>query len=70
MNSSKVKLDNEITQPYFLVDTSHQLKVVAKHTFFVLNGVKVDRYGCIKSNALQLKNNWGCMINNNRNKGL
>ena len=57
MNSSKVKLDNEITQPYFLVDTSHQLKDVAKHIYVVLNGVKVDQYGCIKSNALQLKNN-------------
>ena len=70
MNSSKVKLDNEITQPYFLVDTSHPLKDVAKHINFVLNGVTVDRYGFIKTNALQLNNNWGLMINNIRNKSL
>ena len=35
MNSSKRKLDEEITEPSFLAYTSHRMKVVAKHIFSI-----------------------------------
>ena len=33
LKSSKVKLDEVIPEPYFLADTFHHVKVVAKHIF-------------------------------------
>ena len=33
LKSSKGKLDEEIPEPSFLADTSHPVKVVAKHIF-------------------------------------
>ena len=41
--SSKVKLDEEISEPSFLVDPSHCMKVVAKHIFSVVNESKAQR---------------------------
>ena len=36
MKSSKVKLDEEISELSFLADPSHRVKVVAKHIFYVV----------------------------------
>ena len=68
MKSSKVKLDEEISEPSFLADNSHRLKVVAKHIFSIVNKSRSQRYGCTKSYALRLKKYWGYMIKNNGEK--
>ena len=52
MKSSKVKLDEEIPYPPFLVDPSHCVKVVAKHIFSIVNESRGRRCGCKKSDAL------------------
>ena len=65
LKSSKEKLDEEIPYPSYLADTSHRVKVVAKHIFSVVNKSNAQRCGCTKVDALQINKDWGYMINNN-----
>ena len=37
LKSFKVKLDEEIPDPYFLADPFHSMKIVAKHIFSIFN---------------------------------
>ena len=62
LKSSKVKLDEEISDPSFLADPSHCVKVVARHIFSIINESKSQRCWCTKADALQLKKYWGYMI--------
>ena len=55
MKSSKVKLDEEISDPSFLSDPSHSVKVLAKHIFSIVNKSKARRCWCTKEDALHLK---------------
>ena len=68
LNSSKVKLDQEITVPSFLADPSHLVEVFANHTFSIVNDGKDQRCGYTKSDALRIKKYWGYMIKKNRRK--
>ena len=43
LRSSKVKLDEEISEPSLLADTSHCVKVVAKHIFSIVSKSKAQR---------------------------
>ena len=70
LKSSKEKLDEEIPEPYFLSDTSHHVKVVAKHILSIFNESRAQKCGCTKADALQLNKYWKYMINNNREKQL
>ena len=70
MKSSNGNIHEEIPVPYFLTDTSYRMKVFSKQIFSIVNGGKAHRCGCTKENYLQLKNDWGCTIKNNRNKSL
>ena len=70
LNSFKGKLDEEIPVPSFLVDYSHSVKVVDKHIFSILKNGKAQQCVCTKAYYFWLKNYWGYMINNNRNKSL
>ena len=54
LKSSKEKLDGEIPEPSFLADSSHRLKVVAKHIFPIVNESRDQRCGCTKSDYLRL----------------
>ena len=45
MNTPKGKLDEEIPEPYFLIDPSPHFKVVAKHTFSIVNESRSQRCG-------------------------
>ena len=67
MRSSKGKFYKEIPVPYFLVDTSHLIKVFAEHIFSIVNDGKAQRCGCTKAYALRLNKDWGYIVNNNRN---
>ena len=62
LKSYKIKIDEEISEPSFLADPSHHVKVVAKHIFSFVNKGSAPRFGCTKAGALQLKKDWGCMI--------
>ena len=62
LKTSKVKIDEEISEPYFLADPFHRVKVVAKHIFSIVNERSAQRFGCTKAVALQLKKYWGYMI--------
>ena len=62
LKSSKGKLDKE--------DHPHNVKVVAKHIFYVVKGGKDQRYECTKADDLRLNKYWWYMINKNRNKSL
>ena len=53
LKSSKVKLDEEIPEPFFLANTSHRVKVVAKHIFSIVNESKAHWCGCTKADALR-----------------
>ena len=66
LKSSKVKLDEEIPEPYFLAYPSHRVKVVDKHIFSIVNKSRAQRYGCTKADALRFNKHWGYMKNNNR----
>ena len=68
LKSSKGKLHTEIPEPSFLVDPSHRVKVVAKHSFSIVNESRDLRCGCIKADSLRLKKYWGYTIKNNREK--
>ena len=68
IQTSKGKLDVQIPEPSFLADTSHSIKVVAKHIFYIVNYSKAQSYGCTRADALRLKKYWGYMIKNNREK--
>ena len=70
LKSSKGKLDEEIPEPYFLADTYHHVKVVAKHILSIVNESRAHRYGCTKADAIRIKKYWGYMIKNNREKQL
>ena len=57
--------------PYFLVDPSHLVKVVAKHIFSIVENDKSQQCGCTKADALRLNKYWGGgVIKNNRSKSL
>ena len=43
LKSSKVKIDEEISEPSFLADPSHCVKVVAKHIFSIVNEKSAQR---------------------------
>ena len=60
LKSSKGKLDEEITDPPFLADHSHRVKVVAKQIFFIVNKSRAQRCGCTKEDDLQLNKYRGC----------
>ena len=61
LSSSKEKLDEEIPEP-FLADPSHNVKVVAKHIFSIVNKRSAHQFGCTKADVLQLKKYWGYTI--------
>ena len=65
MRSSKGKLDEEMPVISFLADPSHHVKVVAKHSFSIVNDGKAKQYGCTKAYALRLKKYWGYIIKKN-----
>ena len=52
---SKVKLHEDISEPSFLADPSHRVKVVAKHIFSIVKKSMDLRYGCTKEDALRLQ---------------
>ena len=68
LKSSKGKLHEVIPEPSLLADSSHRVKVVAKHIFSIVNKSRDLRCGCTKSDALQIKKYWGYMKKNNREK--
>ena len=68
LKTSKGKLDEEIPESSFLVDTSHHVKVVAKHIFSIVNESRAQRYGCTKADSLRLNKYWGYMIKKIREK--
>ena len=68
LKSSKVKLDEEIPEPSFLVNPSHLMKVVAKHIVSIVKKIRAQQCGCTKADALRLKKYWGYIIKNNREK--
>ena len=68
LKTYKGKVDEEIPELYFLAYTSHRVNVVAKHIFSIVNESRAQRCGCTKSDALQLKKDWGYTIKNNREK--
>ena len=70
MNSSKVKLDEEIPVPSFLAYPSYRVEVVANNICSIVNDGKARQCGCTKSDTIILKKDWGYMIKNNRNRSL
>ena len=70
LKTSKGKLDVQIPEPSFLADTSHHIKVVANHIFYIVNDGKAQRCGCTRADALRLKKYWGYMSKNNRGRKL
>ena len=48
LKTSKGKFDEEISEPSFLADTSHRVKVVAKHIFFIVKRVGPSDVGAPK----------------------
>ena len=56
LKSLKGKLHEDIPKPSFLADPSHRVKVVAKHTFSIVNESRHLRCRCTKADALRLKN--------------
>ena len=52
LTTSKGKIDEEIPEPSILADPSHRVKVVAKHIFYIINGIKAQRCGSNKTDAL------------------
>ena len=56
--------------PSLLADTSHHVKVVDKHIFYIVYDGKYHRCGCTKEYDLRLNKYWGYMIKNNRRKSL
>ena len=45
LKTSKGKFHAEIPDPYFLTDPAHRMKVVAKHTFSIINDGKAQQFG-------------------------
>ena len=70
LKSSKVKLDEGIPVPSFLAYPSHRVKVVSKHTFYIVNDGKAQQCVCTKVYDLILKKDWGYTIKKNRIKSL
>ena len=70
LKSSKGKFHEDIPEPSFLADSSHRVKVVAKHIFSIVNKIRDLRCGCTKADALWLKKGWEYMIKKNREKHL
>ena len=68
LKTPKVKLDEEIPEPSFLADTSHRVKVFAKHIFSIFNEIRAQKCGCTKVDALRINKYWGYTIKNNREK--
>ena len=65
---SKLKIDEEIPEPSFLADPSHQVKVVAKQIFSIVKKIRAQLCGCTNADALQIKKEWGYTIKDNRKK--
>ena len=55
LKSSKGKLHTYIPDPSFLADTSHRVKIVAKHIFSIVKKSRDLRCGCTKADALVSK---------------
>ena len=68
MKTSKGKIDDEIPEPSFIADPSHNVNDIAKHIFSVVNKSRAQRCGFTKVYAIRLNKDWGYMINNNRKK--
>ena len=52
LKSSKGKIDEEISEPPFLVYPYHRVKVVAKQIFSIVNESSAQRCGCTNADAL------------------
>ena len=70
LKTQKGKLDVQTPEPSFIADSSHCIKVVVKHIFYIVNDSKAQGCGCTRADALQLKKDWGYMIKKNREKKL
>ena len=68
LKSPKGKLHEDIPEPSFLVDPPHCVKVVAKHTFSIVNKSRDLRCGCTKAYSLWIKKYWVYMIKKKREK--
>ena len=68
MKLSKLKIDEEIPEPSFLADPSHQVKVVAKQIFSIVKKIRAQLCGCTNADALLIKKEWGYTIKDNRKK--
>ena len=68
LNSSEGKLDEEISEPSFLADTSPRVKVVVKHIFSIVNESRDQQCGYTEEIDLWLKKYWGYMTKNIREK--
>ena len=62
LKSSKEKLHEDIPEPSFLADSSHRVKVVAKHIFSIVKESRDLQCGCTKVDALRIKKYWGVHI--------
>ena len=52
LKSSKVKINEEISDPSFLADPSHCVKFVTKHIFYIVNKRSAQRCCCNKADAI------------------
>ena len=68
LSQSKGKLHGDISEPSFLADPSHRVKVVARHIFSIVNESRDLGCRCTKADALRLKKYLGYMIKKNREK--
>ena len=68
LESSKGKLDEKISVPYFLADPSYNVKDVSNHGFYIVNYGKSQWCGCTKVDSLRLNKCWGCILKKNRKK--
>ena len=66
LKSYKRKLDEKISEPPFLADSSHRVKFVSKHIFSMVNKSKAQQCGCTKADSIRIKKDLGYMIKNNR----
>ena len=59
LKSSKGKIDEEIPDPYFLLDPSHCVKFLSKQIFSIVRKSKDQQCGCTKADTLKLNKYWG-----------
>ena len=65
MNSSKVKIDEEIPELSFLADTSHRIKVVDKHIFSMVSKSRAQKCGCSLTEEILGENDKKYKVKNN-----